>query len=134
MGAAPAVEQGRYPAGTREPVPDQGQDQLDEAMAAPLPNTGRGDLEQGTSDSDRSMTQRIRRALLRDESLSFTAKNILIVTRAGNVTLRGFVLSEKEHQLIDQLVRSYVGDGTVTDLLELKGHPSLPPSDQSLEP
>jgi osmotically-inducible protein OsmY len=105
--------------GTLEAMPQA----AGEANTETATGSTRGDIEQGTSESDRGMTQRIRRALLEDESLSFTAKNIQIITRNGNVTLRGLVLSDKEKKMIDQLAHNYVGGGKVTNLLELKSLP-----------
>jgi len=77
-------------------------------------------MEQGTSESDRKMTQRIRRALIDDDSLSFTAKNVKIITRDGNVLLRGLVLNDKERKSIEDIARGYASSGRVDNQLELK--------------
>jgi len=129
--------QGTQPGTTRSVEPSQGtirppastatQEAAATQMATGPAGTGQtaGDLEQGTSASDRGMTQRIRRALLEDESISFTAKNVQIITRDGNVTLRGLVLSESERKAVEQTARNYVGAGKVVDLLQLKSSTPL---------
>src|ERR1041385_8893131 len=45
--------------------------------------------DQGTSEADREVTRNIRRALMKNDQLSTTAKNIKIITVNGKVTLRG---------------------------------------------
>jgi hyperosmotically inducible periplasmic protein len=61
--------------------------------------------DQGGSEADRETTQRIRRALMENEQLSTTARNVTIVTIDGRVTLRGTVNSEQEKQTIAALVQ-----------------------------
>src|ERR1700738_3854393 len=46
-------------------------------------------LDQSESESDRKITQKIRQAIVADDSLSTNAKNIKIITVKGIVTLRG---------------------------------------------
>ncbi len=82
---------------------------------------GVGRVEQGASSSDRTTTQRIRRAILNDDSLSYTAKNIEITTRDGNISLRGKVLSEQERWEIERITRGYAGSGKVNNYLDIKG-------------
>jgi len=115
----------RPPATTTQTEKGQGAGAAAVGQAETSP--ARGDIEQGTSKSDREMTQRIRRALIEDESLSFTAKNIQIITRNGNVTLRGLVLSDSERKAIDKIARDYVGGGSVVNVLELKNSPAMRP-------
>ena len=50
-------------------------------------------MDQSNDPRDLQLTQDIRRALMADEPLSVTAKNIKIITTGGNVTLRGPVNS-----------------------------------------
>src|SRR5579864_4923141 len=56
--------------------------------------------QQGMNDSDRAMTQKIRKAIHEDTSLSNYAHNIKIITQDGKVTLRGPVRSEDEKSSI----------------------------------
>ena len=52
--------------------------------------------DQSESKADRTLTQRIRQAVMADKSLSTTAKNVKIITINGVVTLRGPVKSPQE--------------------------------------
>lgn len=52
--------------------------------------------DQGDSASDIDTTRKIRQALVANESLSSTAKNVTIITREGNVTIKGTVTSQPE--------------------------------------
>jgi len=76
--------------------------------------------DQGTSESDRGTTQRIRRAVVDDDALSFTAKNVQITTQNGDITLRGLVMTEEERWEIERIARSYAGSGKVDNLIELQ--------------
>jgi hyperosmotically inducible periplasmic protein len=76
---------------------------------------------QSNNRSDVEMTQRIRRALMRDKSLSTTAKNVKIVTVDGTVTLRGPVESEHEKAAIADEALKIAGPGHVNDQLEIAG-------------
>jgi osmotically-inducible protein OsmY len=55
-----------------------------------------------------------------DGSLSFTAKNVKIITVNGKVTLRGPVKSEQERATIEAAAKKIAGAGQVENLLELK--------------
>jgi len=57
-------------------------------------------MDQGSSASDRAITQQIRKDLMNDKSLSFTAKNVKVITIDGKVTLRGTVKTEAERTAI----------------------------------
>jgi len=72
-------------------------------------------MDQGSSASDRNITQQIRKALMNDKSLSFTAKNVKIITIDGKVTLRGPVKSEAERSAIEAAARRAAGDGSRVD-------------------
>jgi osmotically-inducible protein OsmY len=82
-----------------------------------------GTSEQGTSSSDRSTTQRIRRALLDNNELSNTAKNVQVVTRDGNISLRGRVLTERERWEVERIARGFAGSGKVDNYLSIKSQP-----------
>jgi len=77
-------------------------------------------MDQGPSASDRKITQQIRQALMKDSSLSFTAKNVKIITVGGKVTLRGPVKSEQERTAVNAAARAIAGDGQVNDNIEVK--------------
>jgi len=77
-------------------------------------------LDQSNSDRDLTITQQIRRTLMGDETLSFTAKNVKIITSNGKVTLRGPVNSSKERATIDNFARRIAGERAVDNQLEVK--------------
>jgi len=72
-------------------------------------------MDQGGSESDRKITQQIRQDLMKDGSLSFTAKNVKIITINGRVTLRGPVKSEAERSSIEAAARRVAGSGAQVD-------------------
>jgi hyperosmotically inducible protein len=76
-------------------------------------------MDQGNSESDRKMTQQIRKSVMGDKSLSFTAKNVKIITKNGMVTLRGPVKSDAEKASIDASARQAAGDH-IDNQLEVK--------------
>jgi hyperosmotically inducible protein len=77
-------------------------------------------MDQGKGDADLKMTQQIRKAVMGDGSLSFTAKNVKIITANGKVTLRGPVKTDQEHQAIVDSARKIAGASNVDDQLEVK--------------
>ena len=77
-------------------------------------------FEQGTSQADRDLTQRIRQAVTDDSSLSVTAQNVKIISRDGKVVLMGPVQSAEERQRIETLATQAAGAGNVTNQLEVR--------------
>lgn len=76
--------------------------------------------DQGNNASDLKITQKIRQAVMADGSLSFTAKNVKIITQNGKVTLRGPVNSEDERNRIEAAARKVAGATLVDNQLEVK--------------
>ncbi len=99
------------------------------AANTPADNTGKNvrdrndaavtPFDQGKSKSDRNLTQRIRRAVVADHSLSTNAKNIKIISRRGMVTLRGPVKTEEERNKIVVKAQQIAGEKNVDNQLEL---------------
>ena len=77
--------------------------------------------DQSNSSADLKITQAIRQALMKDNDLSTTAKNIKIITDNGQVTLRGPVKNAQEKGKIDQLAKSAAGGAKIIDQLDVKG-------------
>ena len=73
--------------------------------------------DQSESEADIAVTQRIRQALLR-EDLSFTAKNIFIITEADHVVLKGQVRSQSEAERIKGIAETLTSR-RVEDVLEV---------------
>jgi len=72
-------------------------------------------MDQGGSVADRKITQQIRQDLMSDKSLSFTAKNVKVITINGKVTLRGPVKSEAERSAVEAAARRAAGTGAQVD-------------------
>lgn len=76
---------------------------------------------QTESATDRAITQRVRDAVMDDDSLSGSAKNLNITTTEGVVTLRGPVQSSSEKSKVDALVKKVDGVKRVDNQLEISG-------------
>ena len=77
--------------------------------------------DQSNSSQDIKTTAAIRRAIVKDDSLTMTAKNVKIITAGGVVTLRGPVKSADEKTKIEQLATSAAGGAKIDNQLEIKG-------------
>jgi osmotically-inducible protein OsmY len=70
-------------------------------------NTRDRDKNEMTADqqkekrSDRELARQVRRALVKDKSLSTYAHNVKVIARDGAVTLKGPVRSEEEKQAVE---------------------------------
>lgn len=76
-------------------------------------------MDQSESKSDLTITQKIRREVVSDSSLSDNAKNVKIITQNGMVTLRGPVNSNQEKTTIDAKAKGVAGVKSVNNLLEI---------------
>jgi hypothetical protein len=77
-------------------------------------------INQGNSKAEIGITASIRRGVMGDHTLSFTAKNVKIITVGTRVTLRGPVKSDAERTEIENLARQTAGVTDVDDQLEVK--------------
>lgn len=86
-------------------------------------------FDQGNSEADLKTTQEIRKAVLRQEGLSAYARNVKIITRDGQVVLRGPVRTAEEKASIELAARQVAGEANVRSQLEVKvaeGRPASP--------
>jgi osmotically-inducible protein OsmY len=77
--------------------------------------------QQSNAKSDVEIAREIRRAVVKDRSLSMLAHNVKIVSANGSVTLRGPVKTEEEKTAIASKAQAIAGAGKVDDQLEVKG-------------
>lgn len=77
--------------------------------------------EQSNDKSDLELARKIRRAIVKDDSLSMMAHNVKIVSSGGNVVLRGPVKTDEEKTIIARKAQKIAGTGTVDNELEVKG-------------
>ena len=76
--------------------------------------------DQSDAAPDRELTQRIRQALMTDDGLSMSAKNVKVITITGGpVTLRGPVGSKAEKTTVVAKARRIAGNRPVVDELEV---------------
>jgi hyperosmotically inducible periplasmic protein len=73
---------------------------------------------QSNSKADLETTQAIRRALMADDTLSFDAKNVKVITADGVITLRGPVKNEAERAAIEDIARRNAAGNRVNSHLE----------------
>jgi hyperosmotically inducible periplasmic protein len=75
--------------------------------------------DQMENETDRTITQNIRKGVMDEDDLSVTAKNVKIITRDGVVTLRGPVKSDTEKTEIGALAMRTDGVKRVDNQLEI---------------
>jgi hyperosmotically inducible periplasmic protein len=75
--------------------------------------------QQKENTNDRQLTAQIRRAIVKDKSLSTTAHNVKIISQNGAVTLKGPVKSEEEKQAIESKATEIAGSGKVNNELQV---------------
>jgi hyperosmotically inducible protein len=75
--------------------------------------------QQRENTNDRQLTAQIRRAIVKDKSLSTTAHNVKIIAQNGAVTLKGPVKSEEEKQAIESKATEIAGSGKVNNELQV---------------
>jgi osmotically-inducible protein OsmY len=77
-------------------------------------------MDQGSSGSETKITATIREAMIGDKTLSFTAKNVKVITVGTKVTLRGPVKSAQEKAAIEAIAKQTAGVSDVDNQLEVK--------------
>jgi hyperosmotically inducible protein len=77
-------------------------------------------MDQGNGESDLKLTQSIRQAVMADKTLSFTAKNVKIITKDGKITLRGPVKTAEERAAIEADARKAAGGAPIDNQIEVK--------------
>jgi osmotically-inducible protein OsmY len=95
----------------QQPAPDNTKTNKDQ----PAPTAD----DQKMNAADREITQKIRKSIHQDTSLSTYAHNIKIISQNGKVTLRGPVRSEDDKRNLQAKAVAVAGDGNVTNLLEI---------------
>ena len=80
--------------------------------------------QQKGNRSDAEITRQIRRSITEDKGLSSYARNVKVITKGGNVTLRGPVRSEEEKKSIGSKADDVAGAGHVKNELEVAAKPS----------
>ena len=102
------------------------QDQANPPSSTAPDNSARNKAQTNTAEnqkentSDREITQKIRRSITAEKSLSTYAHNVKIITQDGQVTLKGPVRDESEKQTIASKAADVVGTEKVNNQLTVK--------------
>ena len=75
--------------------------------------------QQKDNANDRDLTQKIRKALMADKSLSTYAHNVKVVAQGGQVTLKGPVRSEDERKAVEAMAVEVAGATHVTNEMSI---------------
>lgn len=70
--------------------------------------------------ADNRLSERVRKALVADDSLSDSAKDVKIVTSNGNVILKGTVESPTEKMKVEEIARKTASAALVENDLEIR--------------
>jgi osmotically-inducible protein OsmY len=77
-------------------------------------------VDQKNDQPDIDLTASIRKSLVADRDLSMNAKNVKIISRDGNVTLRGLVRSEAEKARVQDEATRVAGVLNVDNELDVR--------------
>jgi osmotically-inducible protein OsmY len=88
--------------------------QRDRSTTAPTADQGKND------QTDREITQKIRKSLMGDKSLSTFGKSVKIIAQKGQVTLEGLVASEEESREVEEKATEVAGSGNVSNDMNIK--------------
>ena len=75
--------------------------------------------QQKENPTDRQLAQQIRKALVKDKSLSTYGHNVKVIAQNGMVTLKGPVKSDEEKQAIEAKAAQIAGSDKVTSEMQV---------------
>ena len=75
--------------------------------------------QQKENATDRDLTQKIRKAVMADKSLSTYAHNVKVIAQSGQVTLKGPVRSEDEKKTVEAMAVEVAGATHVTNQMSI---------------
>ncbi len=75
--------------------------------------------QQKENAGDRELTQKIRKSLMADKSLSTYAHNVKVVAQGGQVTLKGPVRTEEEKRNVEAKAVEVAGAGHVVNQIRI---------------
>ena len=84
--------------------------------------------QQKDNRSDRELARQIRRAIVKDKSLSTYAHNIKVIAQDGMVTLKGPVNTQEEKQAVEAKAAAIAGQGKITNEIEVGSKQASKPS------
>lgn len=104
----------------KDPAPATGEVDNTRMNKVDRNDTQRTPQGQSGARADRELTAAVRKAIVRDKSLSTYAHNVKVVTRDGEVTLRGPVRTAEEKAKVSELAQQVSGVSRVNDELLVK--------------
>jgi hyperosmotically inducible protein len=102
-----------FPAGAQTPPDNTKVNTRDRAKGAATAD------QQKENTNDREITQKIRRALMDDKTLSTYAHNVKVITQDGHVTLKGPVRTAAEKRTVEAKATEVAGTGRVTNQISI---------------
>jgi len=75
--------------------------------------------QQKENAGDRELARQIRRAIVKDKSLSTNAHNVKIIAQNGTVTLKGPVNSDEEKKAVEEKASKIAGSDKVASEIEI---------------
>jgi len=109
------------PAFAQQPAPDNTKvNTRDRAASQPTADQQRNDR------SDVAITRDIRRAIVNDKALSTYAHNVKIITRQGQVTLKGPVRTDEEKRAVESKATEIAGAGHVNSEVSITNATTKP--------
>jgi osmotically-inducible protein OsmY len=81
-------------------------------------------LDQGSSQADMNTTAQIRKAIVADKGMSVNARNVKVITKNGQVTLRGPVSTAEEKRRIEEIANRIGRSENVNNQLEVTQTPN----------
>ena len=100
--------------GANVPADDTKMNERDRSGTSLLPR------DQSNTTADVELTARIRKALVADKNLSMDAKNAKIITRDGNVVLRGAVKDDAEKKAVEDEAHKIQGVKNIDNQLNVE--------------
>jgi osmotically-inducible protein OsmY len=97
---------GPTPSTTDTDVPADNTGKNKELMESGKPTA----MEQSNDKKDVQLAAKVRKAVVKEKSLSTDAHNVKIITNKGMVQIVGPVASENEKKTLERIVRKVVGD------------------------
>ena len=102
-----------FSSGAQTPPDNTKANQRDRAKGAPTAD------QQKENSNDLELTQKIRRAIMDDKTLSTYAHNVKIIAQNGQVTLKGPVRTEDEKKIVEAMAIEVAGAGRVTNQISI---------------
>lgn len=103
----------------QQDAPQMPANDADKSTAAAPDNTGKNKRDRNPAEptadqqkentGDRELARQVRRALVKDKSLSTYAHNVKVIAQNGTVTLKGPVNSEQEKQAVESKAAEVAG-------------------------